>query len=76
MLTYPDDFSKLQGFNQLWLKDTSAAADVENIEFVARRDFSIAKSTIKGIFRPSSPWSTSLVLQTTTKRSCTSSYTY
>ena len=30
LLKYPDDFSKLQGLNQLWYKDTTVNADLAN----------------------------------------------
>lgn len=50
MLTYPDDFSKSQGLNQLWFKDTTADAEDANTGFKARRDFIIAKPTTKGNF--------------------------
>ena len=37
MLKYPDDFSKSQGLNQLWLKDTHKDANKENNEGFKRR---------------------------------------
>ena len=30
LLKYPDDFSKSQGLNQLWYKDTTTTADLDN----------------------------------------------
>ena len=37
LLKYPDDFSKAQGLNQLWYKDTATtAAKADNNGFVAR----------------------------------------
>ena len=42
MLKYPNDFSKSQGLNQLWLKDTKTTADKANNEgFKRRRDYII-----------------------------------
>ena len=39
LLKYPDDFSKSQGLNQLWYKDTTDAADlVNNVGFKIRDD--------------------------------------
>ena len=32
LLKYPDDFSKSKGLNQLWYKDTTAAAEEANTE--------------------------------------------
>ena len=34
LLKYPDDFSKSQGLNQLWYKDTSATAILDNVILV------------------------------------------
>ena len=50
-LKYPDDFSKAQGFNQLWYKDTSTtAAKTDNNGFTARHAYLIQSSTVKGTF--------------------------
>ncbi len=51
LLTYPDDFSKSSGINQLWYKDTGAAADLgANLGFAARHGYIIRSSTPKGMF--------------------------
>ena len=50
LLKYPDDFSKSKGLNQLWYKDTRAAATAENNGFIIRRDYIIANSNPKGSF--------------------------
>ena len=50
LLTSPDDFSKSQGLNQLWFKDSSADAAAENTGFAARRGYVIAKPVNKGSF--------------------------
>ncbi|XP_063447224.1 uncharacterized protein LOC134726736 [Mytilus trossulus] len=50
MLTYPDDFSKSQGLNQLWYKDSSADAEAENTGFAARHGYIITKPANKGSF--------------------------
>ena len=51
MLKYPDDFSKDQGLNQLWYKDTSTtAAKADNNVFAARHANLIQSPTIKGTF--------------------------
>ena len=50
LLKYPDDFSKSEGLNQLWYKDTSTNAVEDNIGFVVRRDYIIANSDPKGSF--------------------------
>ena len=40
LLKYPDDFSKAQGLNQLWYKDTSkTAAKADNNGFAARHAY-------------------------------------
>ena len=42
LLKYPDDFSKSQGLNQLWFKDTNTdAAKDENIGFNIRQEYII-----------------------------------
>ena len=51
LLKYPDDFSKDQGLNQLWYKDTSTtAAKADNNGFAARHAYLIQSSTVKGTF--------------------------
>ena len=50
MLTYPDDFSKSQGLNQLWFKDSTADAEAENTGFAARHGYIITKPLSKGSF--------------------------
>ena len=55
MLTYPDDFSKSQGLNQLWYKDSSTDAEADNTGFAARHGYIITKPTNKGSFSFSIP---------------------
>ena len=51
LLKYPDDFSRAQGLNQLWKKDTATAAVVEdNAGFSARQSYLIASPTANGTF--------------------------
>ena len=51
LLKYPDDFSKAQGLNQLWYKDTSAAAaKAGNNGFAKRHAYLIQSPTVKGTF--------------------------
>ena len=51
LLTYPDDFSKTQGLNQLSYKDTATTAvKVDNSGFAARHAYLIESPTIKGTF--------------------------
>ena len=51
LLKYPDDFSKSQGLNQLWYKDTDAAAHlVDNAGFKIRKEYIINKADPKGTF--------------------------
>ena len=51
LLKYPDDFSKAQGLNQLWYKDTATtAAKADNNGFAARQAYPIQSPTVKGIF--------------------------
>ena len=51
LLKYPDYFSKAQGVNQLWYKDTeTTAAKVNNNGFAARHAYLIQSSTVKGTF--------------------------
>jgi len=49
-LTYPDDYGKSRGLNQLWSKDTSNAAAVANLGFAARQTYIIQKPDPKGTF--------------------------
>ena len=50
-LKYPDDFSKAQGLNQLWYKDTpTTAAKADNNGFAARHGYLIQSPTVKGTF--------------------------
>ena len=51
MLKYPDDFTKSQGLNQLWLPDTHIdASKVDNIGFKKRHDYIIQTAEPKGAF--------------------------
>ena len=51
LLKYPDDFSKNQGFNQLWYKDTATtAARAHDNGFAARHTYLIQSPTVKGTF--------------------------
>ena len=50
MLTYGDDFSKAEGLNQCWQKDTTAAAALANTGWVARRQMIIVKPNPVGTF--------------------------
>ena len=51
MLKYPDDFSKSQGLNQLWYKDTTTTAELaNNVGFKIRHDYIITNSNPEGIF--------------------------
>ena len=48
LLKYPDDFSKAQGLNQLWCKDTvTTAAKADNNGFAARYAYLIQSPTVK-----------------------------
>ena len=52
MLKYPDDFTKSQGLNQLWVPDTTDTADrVLNKGFEKRYDYIIDAPNPKGTFR-------------------------
>ena len=52
MLKYPDDFTKSQGLNQLWVPDTTNTADrVLNKGFEKRYDYIIDTPNPKGTFR-------------------------
>ena len=51
LLKYPDGFSKCQGLNQLWYKDTATTAlKTDNNGFAARHAYFIQSPTIKGTF--------------------------
>ena len=51
LLKHPDDFSKAQGLNELWYKDTATtAAKADNNGFAARHAYLIQSPTIKGTF--------------------------
>ena len=55
MLKYPDDFTKSQGLNQLWLPDTNIANNNiankdNNIGFKKRHDYIIQTANPKGTF--------------------------
>ena len=51
LLKYPDDFSKSQGLNQLWFKDTNPAASIaDNLGFNLRQDYIIQSPNPKGAF--------------------------
>ena len=51
LLKYPDDFSKSQGLNQLWYKDTSVDASIDNnIGLRIRKEYIIDTPVPKGTF--------------------------
>jgi len=51
LLKYPDDFSRAQGLNHLWQKDTATGAVIaDNAGFKARQACLIQKPTTKGTF--------------------------
>ena len=55
LLKYPDDFTKSQGLNQLWLPDTNIdnnneANKVDNLGFKKRNEYIIQTSDPKGTF--------------------------
>ena len=51
LLKYPDDFSKSQGLNQLWYKDTNPEASIANNTcFNVRQDYIIRTPNPKGSF--------------------------
>ena len=51
LLKYPDDFSKSKGLNQLWYKDTTDAAALDNnTGFEIRQAYIIKSSDPKGSF--------------------------
>ena len=50
-LKYPDDFSKAQGLNQLWYKDTATdEVKADNNGFAARHAYLIQSPTVQGTF--------------------------
>ena len=58
MLTYPDDFSKSSGLNQLWFKDTGTEASIGpnvNAGFAGRHSYIVAAPNPKGTFSFSVP---------------------
>ena len=50
LLKYPDDFSKSQGLNQFWYKDTTTNAEVDNVGWNIRKMYIIDNSNPKGTF--------------------------
>ena len=51
LLKYPDDFSKSQGLNQLWMKDTNTLPSLtNNIGFAARQSYIVKQPNPKGTF--------------------------
>ena len=55
LLKYPDDFTKSQGLNQLWLPDTNIANNneankVDNLGYKKRHNYIIQTATPKGTF--------------------------
>ena len=51
LLKYPDNFSKAQGLNHLWYKDTpTTAAKADINDFAARHAYIIQLPTVNGIF--------------------------
>ena len=50
LLKYPDDFSKSQGLNQLWYKDTTTNPEEENMGWIIRKKYIIDNSNPKGTF--------------------------
>ena len=51
LLKYPVDFSKAQGHNELWYKDSATtAAKTDNNGFAARHTYFIQSPTVKGTF--------------------------
>ena len=51
LLKYSDDFSKAQGLNQLWYKDTATtAAKADNNGFSAKHAYLIQSLTVKDTF--------------------------
>ena len=51
LLKHPDDFSKAQGLNKLWYKDTArTAVKADNNGFAARHAYLIQSPTVNGTF--------------------------
>ena len=51
LLKYPSDFSKSKGLNQLWYKDTTGEASIDdNLGFAARQAYIIKNSDPRGTF--------------------------
>ena len=50
LLKYPDNFSKSQGLNQLWYKDTTTGAEEVNVSWIIRKQYIINNSDPKGTF--------------------------
>jgi len=50
LLTYPDDYGKSRGLNQLWSKDTSNIAAATNLGFNARQIYIVRNPDPKGTF--------------------------
>ena len=51
LLKYPDDFSKSKGLNQLWYKDTTGTASLDNnVGIKIRHDYIINNSRPRGSF--------------------------
>ena len=50
LLKYPDDFSKSEGLNQLWYKDTTLNAEAANAGWEVRRYQIISNSDPRGTF--------------------------
>ena len=50
LLKYADDFNKSKGLNQLWYKDTTAAAADANTGWNVRRQYIIVNSNPRGTF--------------------------
>ena len=51
LLKYPNDFSKSKGLNQLWYKDTTGEASIDdNAGFAARQAYIIRNSDPRGTF--------------------------
>ena len=58
LLKYLDDFSKSQGLNQLWYKDTTTNEEEENVGWNIRKKYIIDNSDPKGTFSFRVPWKT------------------
>ena len=69
--SYDFQFSKAQGLNQLWHKETATtAAKADNNGFIARHAYLIQLPTVKGTFYFRILSSTSLVFVRTMKKLC------